>query len=114
MTKTDSSDDLSELAGAFTIAFALVCNRLIERGALDREAIKADLAAEVERLRESDPSAVKEMILSGLAFALHAPRPQDDFRPASSPPPRSEDNDAVHLLEIDDAVERLKLIGSDS
>jgi hypothetical protein len=104
---------MSEVAGAFTIAFALVCNRLIERGSLDREAVKADLAAEVERLRESDPSAVKEMILSGLAFALHAPRPQDEFRPTASTPPPSENSDAAHLLEIDDAVERLKLIGSE-
>jgi hypothetical protein len=113
LTKIDSSDDLNELAGAFTIALALICNRLIDRGALDREAIKSDLAAEVERLRKSDPSAVKEMILSGLAFALHAPRPHDEIRPTGSPPSQRDDNDAVHLLEIDDAVERLKLIGSE-
>lgn len=114
MKKTDSSDDLDEVAGAFTIAFALLCNRLIERSALDREDIKSDLAAEVERLRESDPSAVKEMILSGLAFALHAPRPQNEFRPTGSAPPPRDENDGAHVLEIDDAVERLRLISSES
>lgn len=112
--KSDSADEFTELCGAFTIALALISNRLIERGALDREAVKADLAAEVEKIRKHEPSAVKEMILSGLAFALHAPPPQTDH-PISNdgPEPNRDDLEIDHLLDIDDANERLKLIGSE-
>ena len=114
MTNQSNGPEIAELSAAFTMALTLICNRLIERGALDREQIKADLAAEVETMREQDPSVLREMILSGLAFALHAPPPHDTMRPSPAPRPHQGHNDDVaHFVEIDDANSRLKLIGRD-
>lgn len=117
MSHQSNGSEIAELSAAFTIALTLISNRLIERGALDREQIKADLAAEVETMREQDPSVLKEMILSGLAFALHAPPPpQEPMRPGPTSTSRPYDghhNDVAHLAEIDEANLQLKLIGRD-
>ena len=114
MTNQSNGPEIAELSAAFTMALTLICNRLIERGALDRQQLKADLAAEVETMRKHDPSVLKEMILSGLAFALHAPPPHEST--GSGPAPRPHEghhDDVAHLVEIDDANFQLKLIGRD-
>jgi hypothetical protein len=115
LTNRSNGPEIAELSAAFTTALTLICNRLIEGGALDRDQIKADLAGEVETIRQQEPSVLKEMILSGLAFALHAPpSPQESTRSGRERRPYGGRlNDVTHLDEIDGTSPEMKLIGRD-
>ena len=83
MSDSKKGDDIDELGAGVAIALATVCNQLIGRGSLDREALIADLARVVDDLRNNEQSVVTQMVVSGLAFALQEPANQQDANTTS-------------------------------
>lgn len=99
MNESKKSDGIDELGTGVAIALAIVCNRLIGNGSLDREDLIAELARVVDDLRNKDQSVVTQMVVSGLAFALQDPTSQKTANAESQTHSMQIDPDA--LSDID-------------
>jgi hypothetical protein len=107
MSESSGGTGVDELGAGLTIVLATICNQLIDRNALDRKQLIAELAQTVESLREDRAPVVTQMMVSGLVFALQE---RQDGQPAPARDPAYErprpqtdlgTDDLIDLYEMD-------------